>query len=155
MASPTTPARNFGEPRQTGSESKTTGHEGVSGKTEKAKEIASNVAEKAREVGGSMAQGAQDMASNIGHKAQEATSAVASGMKSLAGTVRENMPREGMMGRASSAVADTLESGGRHLQQEGLGGIAEDLTNLIRRNPIPALLVGIGIGFLIARSTRS
>ena len=26
-------------------------------------------------------------------------------------------------------------------------------TGIIRRNPIPALLVGVGLGFLIARST--
>ena len=31
--------------------------------------------------------------------------------------------------------------------------MAEDLTDLIRRNPIPALLVGVGLGFLLARAT--
>jgi hypothetical protein len=30
--------------------------------------------------------------------------------------------------------------------------MAEDVTNLIRRNPIPALLIGIGAGFLLARA---
>jgi hypothetical protein len=33
--------------------------------------------------------------------------------------------------------------------------MADDLSGVIRRNPIPALLIGIGIGFLLARSTRS
>jgi len=33
--------------------------------------------------------------------------------------------------------------------------MGDDITNMIRRNPIPALLVGIGIGFLLARATRS
>jgi hypothetical protein len=74
-------------------------------------------------------------------------------MSSLAGSVRENMPHEGMMGTASNYVADALESGGRYLQEEGFRGMADDMTNLIRRNPIPALLVGIGLGYLIARST--
>jgi uncharacterized membrane-anchored protein YhcB (DUF1043 family) len=32
--------------------------------------------------------------------------------------------------------------------------MAEDLTSLIRRNPIPAMLVGVGLGFLLARMTR-
>jgi hypothetical protein len=58
-----------------------------------------------------------------------------------------------MAGEASTAVANTLENTGRHLQKEGLKGIADDVTNLIRRNPIPALLVGLGVGFLIARAT--
>ena len=71
----------------------------------------------------------------------------------LAGTVREKLPHEGMVGTASGYVADALESGGRYLQQEGFSGMADDLTNLIRRNPIPALLFGIGLGYLLARST--
>ena len=45
------------------------------------------------------------------------------------------------------------ENTGRYLQEEGLKGIAEDVTNLIRRNPIPALLAGVGVGFLIGRIT--
>jgi hypothetical protein len=52
-------------------------------------------------------------------------------------------------------VAETLESGGRYLKEEGLEGMAEDLTDLIRKNPIPAVLMGIGLGFLLARLTRS
>jgi hypothetical protein len=52
-------------------------------------------------------------------------------------------------------VADTLETGGRYLQEHGLSGIGDDFSNLIRRNPIPAVLVGIGVGFLLARSLRS
>jgi hypothetical protein len=103
----------------------------------------------------SATQTASDMASNVGHRVEDATSTVGSGMRNLAGTLRENLPHEGMMGSASSAVADTLERGGRYLEEEGLSGLGEDLTSLIRRNPIPALLVGIGVGFLIARSMRS
>jgi hypothetical protein len=56
-------------------------------------------------------------------------------------------------------VADTLEGGGRYLQEHGLSGIGEDLTNLVRRNPVPAVLLGIGLGlglgYLIARVTSS
>jgi hypothetical protein len=76
-------------------------------------------------------------------------------MKSLASTIREKGPHEGMLGSASSAVANSLESGGRYLQEEGLGGIGDELTGLIKRNPLPSVLIGIGIGFLIARATSS
>jgi hypothetical protein len=31
--------------------------------------------------------------------------------------------------------------------------MAEDFTNLVRRNPIPALLIGVAFGFLVARAT--
>ena len=81
--------------------------------------------------------------------------AVGSGLKSLGHTIRDHTPDSGMAGDASSAVANTLERTGRYLQEEGLEGIAEDVTNLIRRNPIPAMLVGVGAGFLLARAMTS
>jgi hypothetical protein len=56
---------------------------------------------------------------------------------------------------AASKVADTLDSGGRYLKEEGMTGMANDLTEMIKRNPIPALLVGVCLGVLIARATRS
>jgi hypothetical protein len=118
-------------------------------------EAASGAANKASDMASSMTHTAGDAASNIGHRAEEATSAVGGSMRSLAGSLRESLPHEGVMGTASSAVADTLDRGGRYLQEEGLQGIGEDLTNLIRRNPIPALLIGVAVGFLIARSVRS
>jgi hypothetical protein len=30
--------------------------------------------------------------------------------------------------------------------------MGQDLTNLVRRNPLPAVLLGIGFGFLLARA---
>jgi ElaB/YqjD/DUF883 family membrane-anchored ribosome-binding protein len=32
--------------------------------------------------------------------------------------------------------------------------MAEDITEMIRRNPIPAMLVGVGIGFLLGKLFR-
>jgi hypothetical protein len=95
------------------------------------------------------------MASNVGHRADEAAAAVGGGMKSLAGTIRENTPQGGMFRSASGTVADTLEDSGRYLQEHGLSGLGRDLTNIVRRNPLPALLIGIGLGYLIAQATRT
>jgi ElaB/YqjD/DUF883 family membrane-anchored ribosome-binding protein len=160
MANPTTPSR-------TGTGSFTEkGREGISSMSEQAKDVASSTAQrageaawsatqKAKEMASSMGHTASDVASNVGQKAEDATTAVGGSMRSLAGSLRENLPHEGMIGSASSAVAETLDRGGRYLQEEGLQGVGEDLTNLIRRNPIPAVLIGIGVGFLIARSMRS
>jgi hypothetical protein len=60
-----------------------------------------------------------------------------------------------MLGSAASRVADTLESGGKYLEQEGLTGMAGDVTNLIKRHPVPALLIAVAVGVLIARAIRS
>jgi hypothetical protein len=123
---------------------------------DKAKEMASSAADTAKDAASSVAHTIGEAGAAVGDKANEATSAVGGGMKSLAGTIRQHTPHEGMLGTASASVADSLESGGRYLQEEGLRGMTDEVANLIRRNPIPALLVGIGIGFLLAKaSTRS
>jgi methyl-accepting chemotaxis protein len=122
---------------------------------EQAKETASSLTDQAKSALSSVAQGASDVACNVGQKAEDMTGKVGSGMQSLAQTIRGSAPNSGMIGQATGAVASTLERGGRYLEQEGLQGMGEDLTDLIRRNPIPALLVGIGLGFLLARATRS
>jgi ABC-type transporter Mla subunit MlaD len=108
------------------------------------KELAQNVAHRASET-------ASDAASAVGRRAEQATSAVGGGLKSLGSTVRENAPE----GRISSAVAQSLEQTGRYIEEEGLQGITEDLTNVIRRNPIPSLLIAAGAGFLLARAMNS
>jgi hypothetical protein len=59
------------------------------------------------------------------------------------------------MGTVADRTARGLEDAGRYLQEEGLSGMADDFTDLIRRNPIPAVLIGIGLGFMIARACRS
>ncbi len=97
---------------------------------------------------------AEDAAEYVGRKAEAATAAVGDGLKSLGNTIRAHT-HDGIAGEASAAVANTLESTGRYLQEEGLKGMTEDVTALIRRNPIPAMLVAFGAGFLIARATFS
>jgi hypothetical protein len=130
-------------------------HAGAAG-MDKARDMASSAVDAAKDAASSVAHSVSDAGSAVGDKANEATSAVGGGMKSLAGTIRQHSPHEGMLGTASASVADSLESGGRYLQEEGLRGMADEVTSLIRRNPIPAVLVGIGIGFLLAKvSTRS
>jgi len=125
------------------------------GTTGKAQDQASGLMDKAKQAAGTVADKARDVASNIGQKAENATEAVGSGMQSLAGTIRDRGPQGGFLGGAASSVAGALDSSGRYLEEQGLSGMAEDVTNLIRRNPIPAMLVGIGLGFLLARMTRS
>jgi hypothetical protein len=131
------------------------------GKT-KAQEFASSVSEKAKETTSSatamaqnLAQRAGEVAGTMGHRAEEAAAGMGSQMKSLAETIREKAPHEGYLGSAASGVATTLESGGRYLQEHDLESMANDVTGLIRRYPIQSLLIGLGIGFLLARSFRS
>lgn len=122
---------------------------------DKAKDAAGGVADKAKDVASNVADKAREYAQAAGDRADDLTARVGSGMESLGQSVRDHLPQSGAMGAVASRVAENLESSGKYLQEEGLGGMADDLSNLIRRNPVPALLVGIGIGFLLARATRS
>jgi hypothetical protein len=117
--------------------------EAVGGVINQARETAAQVGEQARQAGSTVVNKADEMAGRVG-----------SGLESAAGTIRSNAPSSGMLGGAASRVADTLESGGRYLEVEGVSGLANDLTNLIKRNPIPALLIAVAFGVLIARATR-
>lgn len=122
---------------------------------EGAKTTASTMGETARGAASAVAEKAEEAAKYVGQQAEDATMAVGTGMKNLAGTIREKGPHEGILGSAGGAVAETLETSGKYLEQHGLSGIGEDMTNLIRRNPIPAVLIGIAVGYLISRATRT
>jgi hypothetical protein len=108
---------------------------------------------------------AGEAASNLGEKAQQVASAaseragqavhgVGQGMSSLAGTLRQNAPHEGMLGSAASAVAEGLETGGRYLQESDLGEIGEDLAAFFRRYPVACVVGALGLGFLLGSMRR-
>jgi hypothetical protein len=124
------------------------------GAIDRTKDAAQAGIDKAKDVAQAGWDKTKDAAQSASHMATHATESVGGGMESLAGTIRDNAPG-GMLGGAASTVADTIEQGGRYLREEGLSGMADDLTNTIRRNPLPAVLVAVAVGFLLARATRS
>jgi ElaB/YqjD/DUF883 family membrane-anchored ribosome-binding protein len=122
-----------------------------------AKETAVNLASQAKEGAtaavSAIQEKASDLASGVAERADAAIHATGKGMENLAAGIRERSPSEGILGTASCKVADTLESSGKYLEEHGMGDMVNDLTDIIRRNPIPSVLVGVGIGFVLARAT--
>ena len=86
--------------------------------------------------------------------ANQATSAVGEQLGSLAGMIRDKATGEGTVGRAATAVAETLGEAGTYLQEQKVEHVMENVTDLIRRYPVPSLLIGLGVGYLLARSMR-
>ena len=127
----------------------------AAGAGEKMKEGAGGVMEKVKDAASHAGQAVGNVASNVGQKAESAVGSVGHGMSALGEKIEEKGPQSGFLGKASHAVADALETSGHYLEEKKLSGMAGDLTDLIRRNPIPALLIGIGLGFLLARTLRS
>jgi uncharacterized protein YjbJ (UPF0337 family) len=60
---------------------------------------------------------------------------------------------QGAISTAATAVADGVGSASSYLQEKKFEEMATDLTALIRRYPVPSLLVGVGLGYLLARLT--
>jgi len=134
-----------------GDKAKDTAHE--IGK--EAKDLASTVADKARDATKVVADKAGDAADFVGEKADAVADRAGDGLKNLAGKVRDNTPDHGIVGKAADKVADGIEQTGKYLKDEGFTGMGKDMLELIKNNPIPALLIGVGLGYLLARATRS
>jgi len=106
--------------------------------------------------GGSMADAAKgkikESAAGAATKVAQAASVVGEKIGSLAEVIREKAPLEGTVRTAATVVAKKLDAAGSYLQEKDLGEMGGDLARLIRRYPLPALLIGLGIGYLWGRS---
>jgi hypothetical protein len=122
---------------------------------EKAHEMGHTAADRLRDAAASAADTARAATQTAREQAEAGTAALGSGLRNLADTLRQNVPQEGMLGSAAAGLADSLERGGHYIEQEGMGGMIEDLGTVIRRNPLPAVLVGVGLGFLVGQLCRS
>jgi hypothetical protein len=60
---------------------------------------------------------------------------------------------QGAISTAATAVAGGVESASSYLQEKKFDEMATDITALIRQHPVQALLVGVGLGYLLARLT--
>jgi uncharacterized protein YjbJ (UPF0337 family) len=79
---------------------------------------------------------------------QETTKHLAS---SLAETAREiKTQAETAVSTAATAVGDTVARKVSSLQETSVKDVAGSLTDLIRRRPIPYLLIELGIGFVLS-----
>ena len=97
---------------------------------------------------------AQELGAAAVSTASEAATAVGEQIGSLAGVIRDHAPQEGAMGTAATTVAGGLESASTYLKEKDYENLATDLTALVRSYPVQALLVGVGLGYLLARGTK-
>ncbi len=129
--------------------------ESAGGALEKVRDAAAHAGQAVAGAASAAGSAVGNAASAVGHKAEDATAAVGRGMENLGEKVRDKGPESGFLGAATERVAGALETGGKYLEEKRLSGMVDDLTDLVRRNPIPALLIGVGLGFLLARTLRS
>jgi len=137
------------------SEMKDKGRETVNRIKDDPQGVAHDVADKAKGIASDLTDKARNVASTVADKADDWTGKAGGAVRTAGTALRDHGPDSGMLGSAKNAVADTLDRGGRYIEKEGLSGMADDLTEMVRKNPLPALLLGVGVGYLLAKVTRS
>ena len=108
----------------------------------------------ARDKAADLADQAQKVGAQVADKADAATTTVGEKMTDVAQTIRDKAPTSGPVADAADTAAETLERAGTYLREQDLSGIRADLEGIIRRHPIESLLIGLGVGYLLARSRR-
>lgn len=109
--------------------------------------VVENISEKAKDIGST----AGNIASQAKEKAQEWTAAASEKV----GQARERVQQwtGEKFGETKEKVQEwagtAAEKAGEVMKDAG-----QELTSLIRRYPLPALLIGVGLGFVMARALR-
>jgi len=97
---------------------------------------------------------AQELGAAAVSTASGAATAVGEQIGSLAGAIRDRLPQEGAIATAATAVAGGLESASSYLKEKDYENLAADLTAIVRNYPVQALVVGVGLGYLLARGMK-
>lgn len=121
----------------------------------KAQEAVASVGEMASHAGSAVGAMANQAACDVGKKADQITASAGVGIQELGDRLSQHAPHAGVLGSASQAVAKTVRDGGEYLEGAKLSGMTEDLAQLVRRNPIPAILIAIGLGWFVGRKLGS
>jgi len=56
---------------------------------------------------------------------------------------------------ATESVSDAYDQGRRYLKENNIKDMAGDVRDLIGKHPLPAVLIGVGIGYMLGRMVSS
>jgi hypothetical protein len=122
---------------------------------DKAKEVAVSVGQMASHAASAVGVMASQAATDVGRKADEFTASAGVGIQGLGDRLGKQAPQSGLLGSVSHAAARTVKEGGEYIENAKLSGMTEDIAQLVRRNPIPAVLIAIGLGWFVGRKLGS
>lgn len=121
---------------------------------DKAKEAAASVGEMASQAASAVGAMASQTACDVGRTADNLTASAGHSIQELGNRIGRQAPQAGVLGNATQAFAKTVRDSGEYIEEARLSGITEDVANLVRRNPIPAILIAIGLGWFAGRKLR-
>jgi hypothetical protein len=93
----------------------------------------------------------KEPATGLTRVVEDATAALGKHLQALGRNLGENQASLGLGSVASFTAAKGLEKTGKYLETEGFHGVVGDVGSQVKKNPIPFVLAGIGLGFLAGR----
>ena len=96
----------------------------------------------------------QDVARDPKAAADEAARHVGDGLKSAADRLRARVPDNGIAGQVADTVTDGIKQAATRLQEQGFGGMIDDIVAIVRRYPMQAIFLGLTCGYLFSRLRR-
>lgn len=112
------------------------------------------MAQQAKNAVGAVGERVRDLGTNVNTGAEQVRTSVAEGMESVAETIQHRAPEEGPLASAATSTADNVESAANYVRDNDFAKMSQDLAAIVRRYPLPALLVGVGLGYLMASRGR-
>lgn len=98
---------------------------------------------------------ASNAVSDLGNQADHLTANAGVYLGELGDRMSRSVTREGMLGNASQAVAGAVRESGEYLQDAKLTELTAGIAHVIRRNPIPTVLIGMAFGWFLGRKLKS
>jgi hypothetical protein len=121
----------------------------------KAKEAVASVREMAGHATSAVGAIASRAACDVGKDVDQLVANTGVCIEGFGDRLSKNVPHEGVLGSASQSIAGSVREGGEYLQSAKLSGMTEDVSHLIRKNPIPTILIAIGLGWFVGRTLKS
>ena len=91
----------------------------------------------------------------LAEQGEELGGSIGQTIDSAAHTIQDTFQRTKASARAAmGTVADGIDTSTEYLTDRGMEGVIEDVETLIRRYPVQVLLLGVSVGYLLARSRQ-
>jgi len=87
---------------------------------------------------------------DISRKVSNAASEVREGITNFVDGVKKKIPSDAVR-KVSDTACEVTEQVRGYIEDRGIRGLTDDVTDIIRRYPMPALLCGVLFGVFLAR----
>ena len=119
--------------------------------TAKIRETAGSIGEMAGAAASAVGGMASQVATNLKDDADYLASSAGRGVQRIGEQISRSTPHTGVLGDASQSVARAFTESGEYMESSKLSGMQHDLSKAIRRNPIPTIVIAMGLGWCVSR----